>query len=72
MPQKKPSLEAEKMIKEDKTFSLLSNCQELTVPTVEEALWRKMDANIKAKDVSWQSTQRKLLKVVTVVARAVD
>ena len=69
---KKPSQEAEKLMKEDKSFRQPSNCPELAVPIVEEAMWRKLDMTTKSKDLAWQNTQKTVLRGVTAVARAVD
>jgi hypothetical protein len=69
---KKPSQEAEKLMKEDKSFRQPSNCPELAVPVVEEAMWRKLDMTTKSKDLAWQNTQKTVLRGVTAVARAVD
>ena len=69
---KKPGLEAEKAMKEDKTFRQPSNCPELAVPIVEEAMWRKLELSTKNKDLAWQASQKTLLRGTTAVARAVD
>ena len=69
---KRPSLEAEKQMKEDKSFRQPSNCTELAVPIVEEAMWRKLDLATKTKDLAWQTTQKTVLRGATAVARAVD